>query len=66
MGSEGADAQESRHGGERDAKLLGDNQERQDHDGVPLEDLKAVSGAHTPPGRSDRPAANAFGTDNRS
>ena len=39
---EGADAQESRHGGERDTDLLGDDQDRQDHDGVPLEDLKAV------------------------
>ena len=52
MGSEGADAQERRHGGERDAKLLGDDQGRQDHDGVLLEDLKAVSRAHTPPGRT--------------
>jgi len=43
---QGADREQSRHGGERDAELLGDGKGRQDEHAVVLEKLQAISGAH--------------------
>src|SRR5262249_30661902 len=42
-----ANPEESRHRRERDAKLLSDYQNREDHEAVSLEYLKAVGGVHT-------------------
>ena len=67
MRGEGADAQERRHRGQGNADLLGDDQDRQDHDGVLLEDLKAVGrGSCLLLVGRDGPAADALGMDNRS
>ena len=42
------DPQEGRHGGQRNADLLGDDQDREDQDAVVFEELQAVSRIHAP------------------